>query len=462
MALVDSPGILRRLGSIVGKQHVSAELRVRELHSQDALGEPSLPAVVVWPRTTQEVAEIVRLANQEGIPVTPRAGGVGYTGGAVPVHGGILLSVARMNEILEIDEANMIARVEPGVITGDFQRAVEARGLFYPPDPASSDRSMLGGNIAENAGGPRCVKYGVTGAYVLGLTFVTGAGAIVRSGGRTTKNVVGFDLTSLMVGSEGLLGVVTEATLRLLRLPESHRTLTALFADSRTAAAAVTGVMSIGIVPAKVEFVDGFTMRAAARETGGPQRSESEALLLIEVDGKTSQVEADAGSIAAVCYECGASEVRVAASIDEAEGIWAMRRTMSAAVGRLRPRKLNQDVVVPRTRIPELLARVAKIARESDLLIPCFGHAGDGNIHTNLMVDNYDDPAVRDRAHAALDILFAWVLEHGGAITGEHGVGLAKLRWLADALGGTSLAVHRAIKYALDPHAVLNPGKMVG
>ncbi|MGB5037821.1 MAG: FAD-linked oxidase C-terminal domain-containing protein [Blastocatellia bacterium] len=451
--------VVLELQSIVGEEHVSTSADDRAKYGQDALKEIALPEVVVWPRTADEIAAVMRLANRDRIPVTPRAGGVGYTGGAVPLHGGILLSVTRMNRILEIDEPNLVAIAEPGVITADFQRAVEAKGLFFPPDPSSLEESMLGGNIAENAGGPRCVKYGVTGAYVLGMTFVTATGEIVKAGGRTTKNVVGFDLTSLMVGSEGMLGIATDITFRLLPLPEANRTVSVIFATARTAAACVTAIMANRIIPAKLELIDGFSLRAVADYTGEPLPENAGALLLIEVDGSPGEVEREAREVERICREIGAIEIVVAETAEESERLWSVRRKMSPAVGRLRPRKLNQDVVVPRTRIPDLLEIVDEISARLDLLIPCFGHAGDGNMHVNVMIDPDDLDEAR-RGKQAVEEIFRAAVALGGTISGEHGIGYVKAPYLGLALTPDTIDCMRRLKRMFDPNGILNPGKV--
>ena len=451
--------LIQELTGIVGTDYVSTSENNRIAYGQDALKQPSLPDVVVWPRTTEEIAAIMRLANRELIPVTPRAGGVGYTGGAVPLRGGILLSVTRMNRIIEIDEANLIAIVEPGVITADLQRAVEARGLFYPPDPSSFERSMLGGNVAENAGGPRGAKYGVTGAYVLGLTFVTATGEVVRSGGRTTKNVVGFDLTSLFVGSEGMLGIATEIIVRLLPLPPARRTLSAQFAAVRDAARCVNAISAARIIPAKIELIDRVSLNAVADYTGADLPRDVGALLLIEVDGDAHAVERDARTVERVCLESGALQLVASESDEEAERLWDVRRRISPAVGRLRPRKLNQDVVVPRSRIPDLLERVDEIAARLDLLIPCFGHAGDGNMHVNVMLDP-EDPDEVARAARAVEEVFRAAIALGGTISGEHGIGYVKAPYLSLALTPETIALMRSIKRTFDPNGILNPAKM--
>lgn len=456
---MDQDRIVARLEAIVGAEHVSTSEDDRNAYGQDALKETYQPAVVVWPRTTEEVSAIMRFANEALVPVTPRAGGVGYTGGAVPIHGGILLSVTRMDRILEIDEPNLIAIAEPGVITADFQRAVEARGLFYPPDPSSLEESMLGGNIAENAGGPRCVKYGVTGAYVLGMTFVAATGEVVRAGGRTTKNVVGFDLSSVMVGSEGMLGVATDITFRLLPLPEANQTLSVTFADVRGAAECVTAIMANRLIPAKIELIDRFSLQAVADYSGEPMPRDVGALLLIEVDGEHSEVAREAREVERICRAQGALEIITADTAEEADRLWAVRRLISPAVGRLRPRKLNQDVVVPRTRIPDLLALVDEISERTGLLIPCFGHAGDGNMHVNVMLDP-DDPREAALAKAAVEEIFRASVALGGTISGEHGIGYVKAPYLGLALTEDTIEMMRRLKRAFDPNGILNPGKV--
>jgi glycolate oxidase len=451
--------LVEALAAIVGAEHVSSAEMDRIAYGQDALKEVSKPAVVVWPRTADEISEIMRLANRELVPVTPRAGGVGYTGGAVPLHGGILLSVTRMNRILEIDVPNLVAVSEPGVVTAHFQRAVEAEGLFYPPDPSSLEESMLGGNVAENAGGPRCVKYGVTGAYVLGMTFVAATGEIVKAGGRTTKNVVGFDLASVMVGSEGMLGVVTDITFRLLPLPEANRTLSAVFTSVRAAAECVTAIMANGIIPAKLELIDKFSLNAVSDYTGEPMPNDAGALLLVEVDGESAEVDRQTHAVERICRGAGAIEIIAAETAEEADRLWSVRRKISPAVGRLRPVKLNQDVVVPRTKIPDLLDFVDEISARDGLLIPCFGHAGDGNIHVNVMLDPSDEAEAR-RAKLAVEAIFKKAVALGGTISGEHGIGYVKAPYLGLALTPETIGMMRRLKSCFDPNGILNPGKV--
>jgi glycolate oxidase len=451
--------LLNALAAIVGGANLSTSATDRLAYGQDALKEPVLPDVVVWPGTAEEIAEIMRLANRERVFVTPRAGGVGYTGGAVPVQGGILLSVERLDRILEINEDDMLAVVQPGVVLADFQREVESRGLFYPPDPSSLEHCMLGGNVAENAGGPRCVKYGVTGAYVLGVTFVAATGEIVRAGGRTTKNVVGYDLTSLFVGSEGMLGIATEITVRLIPLPESRRTLSVTFASVRSAARCVSAITRARVIPAKLELIDRVSLNAVADYTGEVIPRDVEAMLLVEVDGSEAGVALECQVVERVCGLEGALDVVVAESDEEAERLWAVRRKISPAIWRLKPTKLNEDVVVPRSLVPDLLERVSEIASRLDLLIPCFGHAGDGNMHVNVMLDPNDEDEVRRGRQAVEEVLRAAV-DLGGTISGEHGIGYAKAPYLHYALSPETIEMMRRVKETFDPNGILNPGKM--
>jgi len=454
-----STALADALAAIVGRDNLSTREDDLLSYGQDALKQPVRPDVVVWPRNADEISAILKYANQERVFVTPRAGGVGYTGGAVPVQRGILLSVERLDRILEINEADLLAVVEPGVVLARFQREVEARGLFFPPDPSSLEQCMLGGNIAENAGGPRCVKYGVTGAYVLGVTFVAATGEIVRAGGRTTKNVVGYDLTSLFVGSEGMLGVATEITLRLIPLPESRRTLRVEFATVRDAAVCVGAITLARVIPAKLELIDRVSLDAVAAFTGEPLARDVGALLLIEVDGSPDSVRHEVQVVERVCRELGALDVITAESEEESERLWAIRRKLSPAIWKLRPVKLNEDVVVPRSRVPDLLDRVTEIASRHRLLIPCFGHAGDGNIHVNVMLDPEDRDEMA-RGELAVEEVLKAAVDLGGTISGEHGIGYAKAPYLHFALSPETVEMMKRIKETFDPNGILNPGKM--
>jgi glycolate oxidase len=374
----------------------------------------------------------------------------------VPVQGGVVLSVERMNHILEIDERDFIAVVEPGVITGDLQREVESRGLFYPPDPASRKFCTLGGNVAECAGGLRAVKYGVTKDYVLGLEVVLPTGEIINTGARTVKSVAGYDLTKLIVGSEGTLGVVTRITVRLLPLPETVQTLAAFFSEIPVAAKAASAIIASGVLPRALEFVDQAALRAVEGYLKEDLSHGAAAMLLVEVDGPAECTQRDADRIAEILVQGGATRVDRAGSDAERERLWKARRSISPALYTIKPKKLNEDIVVPRSRIADSLQEIAAIASRHGLLIVNFGHAGDGNIHTNIMFDEADLP----KAEAAVKEIFAAILRLGGSITGEHGIGLSKAAYLPMELGPETIAAMKRIKHALDPNNILNPGKI--
>jgi glycolate oxidase len=450
------PSVLKELKKIVGPDNLYTSAEELVAYSYDATQRESLPWAVARPVSTQEVAAILKLANRERFPVVPRGAGSGMSGGSVPVKGGLVLSLERMNRILEIDEDNLIAVVEPGVVTGDLQREVESRGLFYPPDPASHQFSTMGGNVAECAGGLRAVKYGVTRDYVLGLEVVLPTGEIINTGARTLKSVAGYDLTRLIVGSEGTLGIATRITVKLLPLPESVRTLVAFFKDVQTAAAVVSAIIASRIVPRALEFADGAAIGAVEKYLKEDLSGGAAAMLLVEVDGSLLSTAAEADRIAEIMTQAGAERVSRAESAQERELLWKARRAISPALNALKPKKVNEDIVVPRSRIPDILREIGDIAKRYDLLIVNFGHAGDGNIHTNILVDEPDLP----RAETAAKDIFTATLRLGGSITGEHGIGLAKAAYLPMELGPETLAAMKSIKRALDPNNILNPGKI--
>ncbi len=451
--------ILAELRRIAGTEHVADSRAALATHAFDATQRRFLPDVVVWPGSTEEVAAIVRLAAAERIPVLPRGAGSGFSGGALAVQGGIVLTLTRMNRILEIDPHNMLAVVEPGVTTAAFQEAVEVQGLFYPPDPASKAFSTLGGNIAECAGGPRCVKYGVTRDYVLGLTVVLPTGKVIRTGGRTVKNVVGYDLTRLFVGSEGTLGIVTAAILRLLPKPAARRTMLAAFDRIENAALAVSAIIRDRIVPTTLEFMDAAAIDCVRHLPGVALPEHCQALLIIEVDGEAEQLGPQLERISLLVQPLGLKEARIAASEAEAEAIWQVRRSVSPALRKLGPDKFNEDIVVPRAQVPEMIRALAEISQRYGVPIINFGHAGDGNIHVNLMVD-LRLPGTQERVDAALDALFRRAVALGGAISGEHGIGLAKQPFIGLNVDADTLDAMRVIKNALDPLGIMNPGKI--
>ena len=429
-------------------------------HAGDKWFASHQPEAVALPRSTQSVATVLRFANRHQLPVTPRGAGHGYVGGCVPVRGGIVLSLARMDRIKEINAADFVAVVEPGVNTQRLQDEVEKQGLFYPPDPASRSESLIGGNIVTNAGGPRCLKYGVTRDYVLGLEVVLANGTVLRLGGRTHKNKTGFELHRLFVGSEGLLGVVTEATLKLLPLPPYRACLAVGFGSMRSAVRALHAILGAGFLPAALELADAFTLAAAYKRAASARLRGCRAHLIVELDGQTRSVRGEIRDLQAIVAGQKPLFVETGQGREQCEEIWEVRREFSYALRDTGLTKLNDDIVVPRGRLEDLFAFAARLQKEHGLAIACFGHAGDGNIHTNVMVD-FNQPGAKKRSEAALDELFRQVIAWGGAITGEHGIGLAKQRWWPLAVSKEVRALHRTIKDALDPKGILNPGKFV-
>ena len=418
------------------------------------------PDAVALPRSAKSVSKILRFANRHKIPVTPRGAGHGYVGGCVPVLGGIALSTERMKKILEINPADFVAVVQPAVNTAEFQAAVEKLGRFYPPDPASRANNSLGGNIATNAGGPRCLKYGVTRDYVLGLEAVLANGDIVKLGGRTHKNKTGFDLHRLFVGSEGLLGVITEATLKLIPLPPFRANLAVGFSSMNSAARALQSIFAAGYLPCAAELADEFTLAAAAKRTGSKRLLGCKAHLIVELDGQEKSVRGEIAAVEKIVRKQKPLFIERGFGNEQCEAIWQIRREFSYALRDTGLTKLNEDIVVPRGKLEQLFKFAATLQKKHGLQLACFGHAGDGNIHTNVMVD-YNLPGTKERAEKCLDELFRWVIASGGAITGEHGIGLAKKRWWPQAVSKESQKLHHTIKAALDPHGILNPGKFV-
>jgi len=448
------------LSGILPASQISVDDAVLEEHSTDKWFAANLPDIVAFAESTDDVSKVLALATEHRIPVTTRGAGMGYVGGCVPAEGGISLSVQRMNRIKAIDERDWVAVVEPGVITGDLQDAAKAKRCFYPPDPASLKECSIGGNVATNAGGPRCLKYGVTRPYVLGLEVVLADGRVLRTGGRLHKNKQGFDLIGSFVGSEGLLGVVTEATLRLIPHPPTRAMLSASFAEFPEVAEAVQAVLVSGVLPAAIEISDPFTLKAA-RDHMGEGIPDGGGHLLVELDGSADAVASDIANLAKVIEGLGSISLETATDEAGCEKIWDIRRAFSYSLKATGLTKLNQDIVVPRSRLVDLVEFAADLQKRSGVAMACFGHAGDGNIHVNLMVDGIEDLAVRENADKAQDELFRQVLDWGGSVTGEHGVGIARMPWFADAVGEVSVDVHRALKHALDPLGILNPGKFL-
>ena len=434
---------------------------VLEEHGTDRWNFSHLPEVVVFAESRDDVVAVMKFANERGIPVTTRGAGVGYVGGCVPVEGGIALSVVRMNSVVEIMPEDGVVVTQPGVILRDLQVAVSELGWYYPPDPASLNECSIGGNLATNAGGPRCLKYGVTKNYVLGLEVVLASGEILHVGGRCHKNKTGFDLLHLFVGSEGMLGVITEATLRIIPHPQTRAMLTATFPEFVDAAGAVQAILNSGHLPSALEITDEFTLKAARAYLGEGSLRPGKAHLIVEIDGRAKAVASELKELEEVLNEVGALSSEFHADDEACEKVWQLRRDFSYSLRATGLTKLNEDIVVPRSKLVELAAFAAGLEKKTGIPVACFGHAGDGNIHTNLMVEDYDNPVVREKADAALDVLFTWVLENGGVITGEHGVGLAKKPWIKDALGEVAFAAHHTVKNAFDPKGILNPGKFL-
>lgn len=450
------------LRALLGDAIVAADESTRTAHSGDKWVANREPEAVVFAQTTEQVSRLLRFASENNVPVTARGAGFGYVGGCVPMRGGVALSLARMNRIKEINFGDAIAIVEPGVITGELQTAARAQKLFYPPDPASLHDCSMGGNVATNAGGPRCLKYGVTRHYIIGLEVVLANGEILRTGGRVHKNKTGFDLIGLFVGSEGLLGVVTEITVRLLPLPQARATLSASFASMPEAAAAVQAIFAAGFLPSSLEIADQYTLEAARRDRGKGVVPDGDAHLLVDVDGRAETVRTEAAALEALLAERKPNSLTIATTEEGSEKLWALRREFSNSLRATGLTKLNEDVVVPRSRLVDLVEFAGQLQERHGFPVATFGHAGDGNIHVNIMAANYADPAVRKRVEKALDELFAQVLEWGGVITGEHGIGLAKKRWWPEATSDVVRDLHARLKHALDPGAILNPGKFLG
>jgi glycolate oxidase len=454
--------VAEELRKLLGEEAVSIESAQLEAHSGDKWFANHPPEIVVFARSTEDVSKLLRFASENKIPVTARGAGFGYVGGCVPVRGGIALSLARMNRIKEISFADAIAIVEPGAITAELQAKAREQKLFYPPDPASKKDCSMGGNVATNAGGPRCLKYGVTRNYVVGLEVVLASGEILCTGGRVHKNKTGFDLIGLFVGSEGMLGVVTEITVKLLPMPPTRATLSASFASMREAAATVQKIFAAGFLPSSLELADHFTLEAARRDAAAGDVPAGNAHLLVEVDGQPETVEAEMEKLRGLIGACSPTSLQIATTEPESERLWALRRAFSNSLRATGLTKLNQDIVVPRSRLVDLVEFAEALSKRSGFPIACFGHAGDGNMHVNIMADRYNrEAAVREKAERALDELFAQVLAFGGVITGEHGIGLAKKRWWPQATSDVAREVHRAIKDALDPQGILNPGKFL-
>lgn len=456
--------IKQQIAAIVGVGNALDSELDRFGYSYDSsfvpLVPPSLPDMVVRPQTTAEVSQVMAIAYQHNIPVTPRGAASGRTGGTVPLQGGISLSLDRMTNILELDEQNMMVTAEAGVRTIDLHDYCAAKGLFFPPDPASWKMSTVGGNVAENAGGMRAVKYGVTKDYVMGLEVVLADGTVLNTGGKTIKNVTGYDLTSIFIGSEGTLGIVTKVLFKLLPLPKMRGTIQILFASLDDGCATVNKMLQTGIVPAAAEIMDKISLDAVARRRKLELAPNVESCIIVETDGDSqAALDEQAQRIEAVAKSCGALEFRVAKDKAESDELWAIRRTMSSAVSALAPNRLGEDISVPRSEFPECVRRIKEISTKHNLTIAVFGHAGDGNLHPSVLCD-LNNPEEAERAHRAVDDIFAAALAVGGTLSGEHGIGITKKPYIVDAMGEAGIKVMQMIKQSFDPKGILNPGKI--
>lgn len=453
------PEVLEKLRSIVGDENVVIDPSRVEPYGADAVKEKFPPEAVVFPESTTQMVEILKLANEYLFPVTARGGGVGYTGGAVPIDGGIVIGTDRMNRIIEINADDLYAICQPGITTFALQQAVEKQGLMFAPDPASYKDSFIGGNIAENAGGMRTPKYGVTKHHVLGLEVVTATGEIIRTGGKTVKNVVGFDLTGLMCGSEGLLGIITEATVKLLPMPEATSTVRANFHSMEAACKVLTKFTPHGLLPMAMEVIDKFCVAAVEENFAFGLSKEAEAILLVAVDGSKEEVAKNAVLIEQIIAENGGFDILRAKSKEEEDRLWDVRRAISPSLMKYGTLKINEDVVVPRSRVPELVAEIEEIGKRHNTFVANFGHAGDGNIHVNFVVDRDDADAIA-RARECVSETFKLSVDLGGTISGEHGIGYVKAPYLEYAIDRPTLEVMKGIKKVFDPNGILNPGKM--
>jgi glycolate oxidase len=453
--------IVAELQKITGREGVLTSPEDLAVYSYDATFEEARPDVVILPRTTEQVSQVVNLAARERLPLVTRGMGSGLAGGSVPFQGGIVLGMARMNHILEIDPLNATVHLEAGVVTADLQAAVEKLGLFYPPDPSSIRESTIGGNIACNAGGLRCLKYGVTGDYVLGLTAVLADGRVLHTGNKCIKDVVGYDLTALLTGSEGTLGVITEALLRLTAKPTYASTALIEFVTLDEAARTVNAVLQAGLLPACLELMDESAIACVEQALHMGLPLDVEAVLLVEADGADqATVQREIEAITAICKASGARHVKLAQDEAERSRLWEARRAVTAALGRVAPNKLGEDITVPRSAILEAIRRLKALQASYGLPIVIFGHAGDGNLHPNILFDKRNPDQWRKVNQIVADE-FALALELGGTLSGEHGVGSLKRPYIEQALGPLSIELQKRIKQALDPLNILNPGKVL-
>lgn len=451
--------IITEISTIVGSDSITTRIEDLHCYSYDGTAKPHLPDVVVFPQSTQQISEIMRLASRHRIPVIPRGAGTGMTGGIVPLHGGIVLTTTKLNTVIEIDRDNQIGIVEPGVITAEFQRAARHQGLFYPVDPASFKYCSIGGNAAECAGGPSAVKYGVTKDYIIGLEVVLASGEVIHAGARTEKSVTGYDLTRLFIGSEGTLGIITRLIVRLLPIPPHKETFLLTSHSLRRTTEMVSEILNNHIKPCTLEYMDKTAIAAVAEFMETPPAESVKALLIVEIDGEKSVVAEQAEKLRRLIEGQEEFQLRQAATQDEIEDIWQARRAISPSVLKLRPNKISEDVAVPRSRIPELVEFTEQLAEELELIILTFGHAGDGNIHVNIMLDRAI-PGEAEKGAQAKDRLFKHAITLGGTLSGEHGIGFSKAPYMGYELDEATLNLMKRIKKLFDPNNILNPGKI--
>lgn len=452
--------LLAEFQKILGQENVFSDQADLVTYSYDAaVLDQVLPAVAVRPTSSEALGRTVALCHANGLPVTVRGAGTNLSGGTIPVENGVVIITNGLNAILEINTRDLYAVVQPGVVTATLAAAVAQKGLFYPPDPGSQAVSTLGGNVAENAGGLRGLKYGVTRDYVMGIKFFDVQGESVVSGSRTVKCATGYNLTGLMVGSEGTLGVFDEIILKLIPPPAHQKSMVAVFDKMQNASETVAEIIAARIVPATLEFMDNFTIRAVEDYSRAGLPVEARALLLIEVDGHPAQVEEDAEKIESICRRRGASSIQVARNAAERDKVWEARRTALSALAKLKPTLVLEDATVPRSKIPEMVGALEDIAARHNLTIGTFGHAGDGNLHPTILTDKRDQHEW-ERVETAIDEIFDRALALGGTLSGEHGTGIAKSRYLEKETSSATIAYSKRVKTALDPKNILNPGKI--
>jgi glycolate oxidase len=456
---VDAEILQEIRGIITDPRRVLTDKQDLASYSFDASFGIYFPEVVLQPVSTEEVAEMVKLAYRHTIPIYPRGQSTSLSGGPLPVEGGIALDMTKMNQVLEVIPDDLIVIVSPGVITGDIHREAEKYGLMYPPDPSSSAISTIGGNLAENAGGPRGLKYGVTKDYALGLEVVTPQGDIIRTGGRTVKNVTGYDLTKLIVGSEGTLGIITQAVLQLIPKPLATGTLMAIFDDIVTSGRAISQILTSGILPSKMEIMDQACIQAVESYQPSGLPIDAEAILLIEVDGHPRAVEEELVAVASIFEIIGARHVIIAKTQEESDNLWKARKMVSPAIARVKPTKISEDATVPRSKIPDMFARLKEIRNKYNVNLVVFGHAGDGNLHPNIIADKRDQEEMK-RVEMAVAEIFEAAIALGGTLSGEHGIGNMKAPFMEMELGVVGLDMMKRIKESWDPKNIMNPGKI--